>query len=61
MNYDTEAYEQAVNAQWLKLSKAESNDELKEVLSTWPTPKDFEIKEQDENIPSDDNEPTQTN
>lgn len=54
---DEDAYESAVNAQWLKLAHAESNDELKEVLSTWPSPKDFEIeaqsadghKEQDEN------------
>lgn len=43
---DEEAYEQAVNAQWLKLANAESNEELKEVLNTWPSPKDFEIKEE---------------
>lgn len=46
---DEDAYEQAINAQWLKLAKAESNEELKAVLTTWPSPKDFEIKEQDEN------------
>jgi hypothetical protein len=43
---DEDAYEQAVNAQWLKLAHAESNDELKEVLNTWPEPKDYEIKEE---------------
>lgn len=46
MNYDENAYESAVNAQWLKLAHAESNEELREVLSTWPSPKDFEIDEE---------------
>lgn len=46
MNYDVEAYESAVNEQWLKLAHAESNEELKEVLNTWPEPKDYEIKEE---------------
>ena len=41
-----EAYEQDVNNQWEKLSKAQSLEELKEVLSTWPEPKDYEIKEE---------------
>lgn len=57
---DENAYESAVNAQWLKLAKAESSEELKEVLNTWPSQKDYEIKEQDENTSSDDNEQTKT-
>lgn len=47
-------YEQAINAQWLKLAKAESNEELREVLSTWPDPKDYEIKEEEKKEEKDD-------
>ena len=46
MNYDESAYEADVNAQWVKLANAESNEELREVLNTWPSPKDYEIKEE---------------
>lgn len=43
MNYDEEeAYEQAVNEQWLKLSEAQTNEEIQEVLDTWPDKKDFD-------------------
>ena len=48
MNYDEEAYDEAVNAQWLKLAKAESNEELKEVLNTWPVREDYIIREEEE-------------
>lgn len=51
---DEDAYEQAINAQWLKLDKAESNEELREVLSTWPDPKDYEIKEEEQKDEKDD-------
>lgn len=51
---DEDAYEQDVNAQWLKLAHAESNDELKEVLSTWPSPKDYEIKDEEPKDEKDD-------
>lgn len=43
---DEESYEQAINSQWEKLSKAQSLEELKEVLRTWPEPKDYEIEAQ---------------
>ena len=45
---DEEAYQSAVNAQWEKLGVAQTNEEIQEVLDTWPELKDFEIKEQDE-------------
>lgn len=51
---DEEAYESAVNAQWLKLAHAESNEELKEVLNTWPSPKDYEIKDEEPKDEKDD-------
>lgn len=41
-----EAYESAVNLQWLKLSGATTSEEIREVLDTWPSPKDYEIKEE---------------
>lgn len=43
MNYDEEeAYEQAVNAQWLKLSEAQTTEEIQAVLDTWPDKKTFD-------------------
>lgn len=57
---DEYAYEQAINAQWLKLAKAESNEELREVLSTWPVKENYIIREENENTSSDDNEQTKT-
>lgn len=53
---DEEAYQSAVNAQWEKLDKAQTNEEIQDVLDTWPEQKDFEIKEENENIISDNNE-----
>ena len=53
---DEEAYEQDVNNQWEKLSKAQSNEELKEVLNTWPVRENYIVREEDENTSSDDNE-----
>lgn len=52
MNYDTEAYEAAVNAHWEKLGAAQTNEEIQEVLNTWPELKYFET---DEEEPKDDN------
>lgn len=45
---DEEAYESAVNEQWLKLAHAESNEELKEVLNTWPVRENYIVREEDE-------------
>lgn len=58
MNYDEESYNSAVNEQWEKLANAQTNEEIQEVLDTWPEKKDFEIetqsaeghKEKDEDI-----------
>lgn len=58
--FKDEEYEQAINAQWLKLAKAESNEELREVLSTWPVKENYIIREENENTSSDDNEQTKT-
>jgi hypothetical protein len=44
---DQEAYEQAVNAQFEKLGAAQTNEEIQEVLDTWPELKDFETEEEE--------------
>ena len=44
MNYDEESYTSAVNLQWEKLANAQTNEEIQEVLDTWPEKKSFEIK-----------------
>lgn len=44
MNYEEEAYQSAVNEQWLKLSEAQTNEEIQAVLDTWPDKKDFEVE-----------------
>lgn len=41
-----ELYEAAVNQQWLKLGAAQTNEEIQEVLDTWPKLKDFETEEE---------------
>ena len=58
--FKEDEYEADVNSQWLKLSKAESVEELKEVLNTWPVKEDYIIREEDENTSSDNNESTKT-
>lgn len=47
--FKEDEYEADVNAHWQKLAKAESIEELKEVLNTWPEQKDYIIREEDEN------------
>ena len=49
--FDIEAYDEAVNASWEKLDKAQTNEELQEVLDAWPELKSFEIAEEE---PKDD-------
>ena len=46
MNYDEESYNSAVNLQWEKLANAQTNEEIQEVLDTWPVKSDYEIKEE---------------
>lgn len=40
---DEERYEADVNAQWIKLGNAITNEEIQNVLNTWPDKKDYEI------------------
>ena len=51
MNYDEESYNSAVNLQWEKLANAQTNEEIQEVLDTWPVKSDYEIKEEVEKEP----------
>ena len=46
--FKEDEYNAAVDAQWLKLARAESNEELKEVLNTWPVREDYIIREEEE-------------
>lgn len=41
MMIDQEAYELAVSQQFEKLAKAQTTEEIKEVLDTWPEEKDY--------------------
>lgn len=43
---DEERYEADVNAQWIKLGNAITNEEVQNVLDTWPDKKDYEIKKE---------------
>ena len=43
---DEESYTSAVNLQWEKLANAQTNEEIQEVLDTWPEKKSFEIDAQ---------------
>jgi hypothetical protein len=43
--FDEESYTSAVNAQWERLDKAQTNEELEDVLNTWPEKSSFEIEE----------------
>lgn len=44
MNYEEEAYEQAVNEWFVKLDKAQTIEEIQAVLDTWPDKKTFEVE-----------------
>lgn len=58
MNYDEESYTSAVNNQWEKLANAQTNEEIQEVLDTWPEKKSFEIKEEDDKNSDSNEQPT---
>lgn len=60
MNYDTEVYEAAVNKWFEELKDIVTNDLLWQHINKYPVKSDYEIKEQDENTSSDDNEQTET-
>lgn len=55
MNYDVDAYEQAVNKWYEELKDIVASDLLRQHISKYPEKKDFEIKEKDDKI-SDSNE-----
>ena len=56
MNYDEEAYNSAVNLQWEKLAQAQTNEEIQEVLDTWPDKKSFEVEAQSDEVDKEKNE-----
>lgn len=56
MNYDEEAYSSAVNAQWEKLSQAQTKEEIQAVLDTWPEKKSFEVEAQSDEVDKEQNE-----
>lgn len=47
-SFEYELYEAAVNLQWLKLSGATTQEEIREVLDTWPKQEEFCKEENDE-------------
>ena len=49
MNYDVDAYEQAVNEWFAELKDIVANDLLWQHINKYPARKSFEIKEEDEN------------
>jgi hypothetical protein len=49
MNYDVDAYEQAVSKWFEELKEIVTNDLLWQHINKYPEKKDFEIKEEDEN------------
>ena len=56
MNYDEESYTSAVNLQWEKLAQAQTNEEIQEVLDTWPEKKSFEVEAQSDEVDKDKDE-----
>lgn len=56
MNYDEESYTSAVNLQWEKLANAQTNEEIQEVLDTWPEKKSFEVEAQSDEVDKEQNE-----
>lgn len=49
MNYDVDAYEEAVSKWFEELKEIVTNDLLWQHINKYPEKKDFEIEEQDEN------------
>jgi hypothetical protein len=46
--FDEDSYTSAVNAQWERLDKAQTNEELEDVLNTWPEKNDFIVEDKDD-------------
>ena len=58
MNYDVDAYEQAVNKWYEELKDIVASDLLRQHISKYPEKKDFEIKEEDDKISDSNEQPT---
>ena len=58
MNYDVDAYEQAVNKWYEELKDIVTNDLLRQHINRYPEKKDFEIKEEDDKISDSNEQPT---
>jgi hypothetical protein len=58
MNYDTEAYEEAVNKWYEELKDIVASDLLRQHISKYPEKRDFEIKEKDDKNSDSNEQPT---
>ena len=58
MNYDVDAYEQAVSKWFEELKDIVASDLLRQHISKYPEKKDFEIKEEDDKISDSNEQPT---
>lgn len=58
MNYDVDAYEQAVSKWFEELKEIVTNDLLWQHINKYPEKKDFEIKEEDDKISGSNEQPT---
>ena len=58
MNYDIEAYEEAVNKWYEELKDIVASDLLRQHISKYPEKRDFELKEKDDQISDSNEQPT---
>lgn len=58
MNYDVEAYEEAVNKWYEELKDIIASDLLRQHISKYPEKKHYEIKEEDDKNSDSDEQPT---
>ena len=58
MNYDIEAYEEAVNNWYEELKDIVAIDLLRQHISKYPEKRDFELKEKDDKIGERNEQPT---
>ena len=58
MNYDIEAYEEAVNKWYEELKDIVASDLLRQHMSKYPEKRDFELKEKDDQISDSNEQPT---
>lgn len=58
MNYDVEAYEEAVNKWYEELKDIVASDLLRQHISKYPEKRDFELKEKDDKNSNSNEQPT---